>query len=95
MRTLVGAFEAYDQDTGTDGLIHYSITDGNSDGYFEISGVGFGEVVVANSPINPHTYTLIITASDRGTPPRSSNATMIVHVTATREIDCNANNFGM
>ena len=92
--TLVGAVQAYDRDSGPDGLLHYAITAGNDDNYFHISGVGFGEVLIQKTPINPHTYTLTITASDRGTPPRSANATMVVHVAATSDVDCNTGRYG-
>lgn len=91
----MGTVEARDRDTGPDGMIHYSISAGNSDGYFAISGVGFGEVVVQRSPINPHTYTLTITASDRGNPSRSSNATIVVHVIATSDVNCILPNYGI
>ena len=87
-------FEASDQDEGADGQIDYTITDGNDDMFFGISGLGFGEVIVQRSPILPHTYTLTITAADRGTPSLSTNATLIVHVTATTDVDCTLNEFG-
>ena len=87
-------FEATDDDDGQDGRIDYTITAGNEDGFFGISGVGFGEVIVRNMPILPHTYTLTITATDRGTPPRSANALLIIHVTTTTMVNCSANDFG-
>lgn len=94
-RSLVGTLLATDNDSGPDGLIHYSITGGNSDGYFDISGMGFGEVIVQRTPINPHTYTLTVTASDRGNPPRSSTATLVVHVAATSQVNCTRETYGM
>ena len=90
----VTEFQATDRDVGQDGRIDYTITAGNEDGFFGISGVGYGEVIVQRSPIFPHTYTLTITATDRGTPPRSSNATLIVHVTTSQAVDCRRNEFG-
>ena len=87
-------FEATDRDVGQDGRIDYTITDGNQDGFFDISGMGFGEVIVQRIPILPHTYTLTITATDHGTPPRSTNATLVIHVLASEIVDCNLNDFG-
>ena len=87
-------FEATDRDEGQDGRIDYSITAGNEDGFFDISGMGFGEVIVQRSPILPHTYTLTITATDHGAPPRSTNATLIIRVTTSQVVDCNLNEFG-
>ena len=93
LRSLVATVMASDHDLGPDGIIDYTITAGNTDGYFAISGMGFGEVVVQRTPINPHTYPLVITASDRGSPPRTSNASLVVHVVPTSNIDCNAPNY--
>ena len=87
-------FEATDRDEGQDGRIDYAITAGNQDEFFDISGMGFGEVVVHRIPILPHTYTLTITATDRGTPPRSTNATLIIRVTTSQVVDCSSNDFG-
>ena len=87
-------FEATDRDGGQDGRIEYTITAGNEDMFFGISGMGFGEVIVQRSPILPHTYTLTITASDHGTPSRSTNATLIIQVTTSSTVDCNLNEFG-
>lgn len=94
VRSLVGVVEAHDMDDGADGLIDYSITSGNDDGYFAISGAGFGEVVVQQTPINPHTYTLTISAADRGDPPRSTRAVLTVHVVSSSDVDCNVDNYG-
>lgn len=94
-RSLVATLAALDRDSGADGIIDYAITGGNTDGYFTISGVGFGEVVVQRTPINPHTYELTITASDRGIPSRSSTARLTVHVVATSEVNCTTENYGM
>ena len=94
MGSNVTDFEATDRDEGQDGRIDYTITAGNENGYFGISGVGFGEVIVRRTPILPHMYTLTITATDRGTPRRSTNATLIVHVNSSVVVDCTSNNFG-
>ncbi len=94
LRSLVATVMAFDLDAGADGIVDYSITAGNSDGYFAISGMGFGEVVVHRTPINPHTYTLTITASDRGNPRRTSRATVLVHVAAISDVDCETANYG-
>lgn len=85
---------AQDRDRGADGIIDYAITGGNTDGYFAISGMGFGEVVVERTPINPHVYNLTITASDRGVPSRSATARLIVHVVATSGVNCTTGNYG-
>ena len=90
----MGAFRAIDADSGADGLVVYSITAGNEDGYFRATGNRYGEVVVGVTPINPHTYTLTVTASDEGTPPRSTNATLTVLVVASSQVDCDLSNFG-
>ena len=94
LHSLVGVVQAEDRDRGPDGLIDYAITDGNFDSYFMISSIKFGEVVVRRTPINPHTYFLTITASDRGLISRSSNTTIAVHVIATNDVDCAAVDFG-
>ena len=93
-RSLVATLEATDGDYGADGIIDYAITDGNDDGYFAISWAGFGEVVVQRTPINPHVYSLTITASDRGNPPRSARARLVVHVVATSDVNCTTDNYG-
>ena len=87
-------FEATDADVGQDGRIDYTITAGNQDGFFGISGAGFGEVIVQRTLILPYTFTLTITATDRGTPPKSTNATLIIHVATSNEVDCSENDFG-
>ena len=87
-------FEATDLDEGQDGRIDYTITAGNKDGFFGISAEGFGEVIVQRTPILPHTYTLTVTATDRGAPPRSADATLIIRVTTSQVVDCTLNEFG-
>ena len=86
---------ASDPDRGPDGVIKFSILSGNEDGFFEISAM-FGTVRVARSPLIPRTYTLIITATDHGTPPLSShqNATVVVMVTASVPVNCNEQRYG-
>ena len=86
--------DAQDRDTGPDGIIDYAITGGNTDGYFAISGMGYGEIVVARTPINPHVYNLTITASDRGVPSRSATARVVVNVVATSDVNCTRGNYG-
>lgn len=90
----MAVLDARDRDSGADGIIDYTITGGNIDGYFAISGMGFGEVVVQRTPINPHIYTLTVTASDRGVPSRSATARLTVHVVATSEVNCTTGNYG-
>lgn len=94
MGSNVTDFEATDLDEGQDGLIDYTITAGNEDRFFGISGAGFGEVIVQRTPILPHTYTLTVTATDRGSPPRSAYATLIIHVTTSQDVNCTLNEFG-
>ena len=92
--SYVTDFEATDDDDGQDGRIDYTITAGNEDGFFGISRVWFREVIVRRIPILPHIYTLTITATDRGTPPRSANATLIIRVTTNQVVDCSTDDFG-
>ena len=94
MGSNVTDFEATDLDEGQDGRIDYTITAGNEERFFGISGIGFGEVIVEMTPIFPQTYTLTVTATDRGSPPRSADATLIIHVTTSEMVDCTWNQFG-
>ena len=94
MGCFVEEFDATDNDDGVDGEITYSITGGNDDGFFDITGMGFGEVKVRRSPILPHTYVLTITARDGGNPPLSSTATLTVLVTTSSMVDCTQPAYG-
>lgn len=94
MGSFVDEFDATDKDDGPDGEITYSITGGNDDGFFDITAMGFGEVIVRRSPILPHTYVLTITARDGGNPPLSSMATLTMLVTTSSIVDCTRPEYG-
>ena len=87
-------FRATDADQGADGEIRYSISSGNEDNFFGLVSPSNGTVVVKRSPILPRMYTLVITASDGGAPPRSANAMLVINVTASNQVDCSEPQYG-
>ena len=91
---FVAEFTATDADQGPDGEILYSITSGNEDSFFGLVEPNTGTVVVKQSPILPRMYTLVVTASDGGTPPRSATALLVVNVTASNLVDCSDPQYG-
>ena len=83
--------QATDQDLGDNAKITYSITGGNSLGFFDINSET-GDVRVAKS-LDLETvthaaglsYTLTITATDSGQPPRSTSASLSITITSVNE----------
>jgi len=49
---------------------------------------------ITSGTINPHTYHLIVTASDSGNPQMSAIASVIVNVIATVAVNCTEMTFG-
>jgi len=86
VNSFVAQFVATDGDHGADGIISYSIASGNDDGFFTINS--FGEVTVARSPIHSTTYSMVISAQDRGMPSNRATAQLTVRVIATQAVDC-------
>eukprot|EP00795_Rhopilema_esculentum_P002535 gene2535-730_t len=82
--SVVASFRATDKDVGRNQLIRYKITQGNTNNRFSID-VNSGAVFVLSNidrdpPNNEHSFTLFISASDMGIPPRSALAKLHVSV---------------
>ncbi|XP_030047622.1 protocadherin Fat 4 [Microcaecilia unicolor] len=78
---LVSSVTATDSDSGDNADLHYSITGTNSHGTFSISPTT-GSIFLAKK-LDFETqslYKLNITAKDSGQPPRSSTASVVIHV---------------
>ena len=89
--TVITQVQATDADIGENARISYSITGGNSLGFFGINSVT-GEVNVAKSldlETASHaqglSYTLAITATDSGVPSRSASQSLSITVTSVNE----------
>ena len=89
--TVITQVQATDADIGENARISYSITGGNSLGFFGINSVT-GEVNVAKSldlETSSHaqglSYTLTITATDSGVPSRSASQSLSITVTSVNE----------
>ncbi len=91
----IARFTATDSDHGADGDVTFSITGGNEDQFFELVSPTNATVRVGRSPILPHTYRLIVMATDRGSPPRSAEAVLEVEVIASEHVDCSLPQNGM
>nr|KAI8729748.1 protocadherin Fat 4-like [Biomphalaria glabrata] len=77
--TKLGGFSVTDKDNGVNGSVVLSITSGNTDGKFKISGFD----LLSNSLLGPNVlqkYELQVTATDKGSPARSSTAFVTVHI---------------
>ena len=88
--TEVERATAYDQDSGRNGQVVYSIVSGNEDGAFRIGRSS--AVISVNATLNyelsqggKHTYTLGIRAADRGSPGRSSETSAFIEVYDRRD----------
>ncbi|RLU20895.1 hypothetical protein DMN91_007509 [Ooceraea biroi] len=71
---------ARDTDLGANGRVLYSVTDGNAEGRFGIFPDGQLYVKNALDREERDYYALEVTASDQGSPPRSSVVPVVVHV---------------
>ena len=83
--TEVERTTAYDQDSGRNGQVVYSIVSGNGDGAFRIGRSN--AVISVNATLNyelsqggKHNYTLGIRATDRGSPSRSSDISVFIEI---------------
>lgn len=74
------ALAASDQDLGANGLVSYSITEGDGDGKFGVFPDGFLYVRSALDREEKDYYALTVTARDNGDPPRSSMVPVVIHV---------------
>lgn len=74
------ALVASDVDLGRNGRVLYSVTEGNSEGRFGIFPDGQLYVKSALDREEQDYYALEVTASDQGTPPRSSVVPVVVHI---------------
>ena len=84
VRSAIGPVIAFDQDSGVNSLLTYSIVTGNVDLTFAINE-STGIVEIAN-PLNfsaVQQYTLIIMATDQGTPPLNATTSVIIRVIST------------
>jgi hypothetical protein len=74
------ALAASDADLGANGLVSYTITEGNSEEKFGVFPDGY---MYVKSPLDREDrdyYSLTVTASDHGNPPRSSLVPVVIHV---------------
>ncbi|KAL1139773.1 hypothetical protein AAG570_006750 [Ranatra chinensis] len=74
------ALAASDADLGANGLISYTITEGNSEGKFGVFPDGYMYVKSTLDREDRDYYSLTVTASDHGKPPRSSVVPVVIHV---------------
>ncbi len=76
---------AYDNDLDANGEIYYKLFDPTRASNFQINSVT-GDISVKNSALAKirvdTKYNLVVTATDRGSPPRSSNASVTITVLA-------------
>ena len=81
---------AYDNDLGENGEIFYKLVDPRRSGNFQINSKNGDISVQSRSLANIRMdtkYNLIVTATDRGTPPRSTNTTVVIKVLADSKAD--------
>lgn len=74
------ALAASDADVGLNGLVSYSIIEGNSEGKFGVFPDGY---MYVKSPLDREDkdyYSLTIRVDDHGNPPRSSTVPVVIHV---------------
>lgn len=74
------ALAASDADLGANGRVSYAITEGDADGKFGVFPDGY---LYVRSPLDREErdyYSLVVTASDAGATPRSSQVPVVVHV---------------
>ena len=85
---LVSVISVTDLDLEDRGRALVNITGGNEEGHFRLDSVGDVHVVrVAGRGLldrqKTSQYQLTVVAEDRGTPPRSSTATLVINVKRT------------
>lgn len=74
------ALSATDADQGINGRVSYSITEGNNEGKFGVFPDGY---LYVRSPLDREDkdyYSLTVTVTDLGNPPRSSEVPVVIHV---------------
>ncbi|KAG7458951.1 hypothetical protein MATL_G00226040, partial [Megalops atlanticus] len=72
--------EARDGDQGENGQLTYALSGGNEDGAFSLSPAGQLSLVQSLDREIQESYTLIVTATDSGSPPLRGTGTVVVHV---------------
>ncbi|CAH0714413.1 unnamed protein product, partial [Brenthis ino] len=80
VNTRFFAISASDADLGLNGRISYSIIEGNTDGKFGVFPDGYLYVKSTLDREERDYYSLTLVASDYGTPPRSSQVPVVIHV---------------
>ena len=90
------AVEATDKDGGDDGVLDFSITDGNSPVFFRIvkTSANRAAILVAHSPVSPGTHILTVVVSDEGNPPMTDTATVTITVIASTIVNCTTTGLG-
>lgn len=83
-------------DGGSDGVLQFSITAGNSPVFFRIvkTSANMATILVAHSPVSPGIHILTVTVSDEGNPPKTDTATVNITVIASTMVDCTATGLG-
>nr|XP_018915731.1 PREDICTED: cadherin-related tumor suppressor [Bemisia tabaci] len=74
------ALAASDADLGENAKISYTISEGNAEGKFGVFPDGFMYVKSALDRETRDYYSLVVTATDHGKPPRSSIVPVVIHV---------------
>ena len=94
--TQATSVEATDMDGGSDGVLDFSITAGNTPVFFRIVKISanMARILVAHTPVSPGTLTLTVTVSDEGNPPKTDTATVTITVIASNIVDCTATGLG-
>ncbi len=80
---LVSAITVTDKDKGDNGKTSVQIVAGNSQGHFRLDSRGGIHIVRVDSELDRETvrlYNLTVVAEDKGVPPRTSTAFLIIHV---------------
>lgn len=80
VNTRFFALAASDADLGANGRVSYSISEGNVEGKFGVFPDGFLYVRNALDRETKDYYSLIVTVTDLGVPPRSSVVPVVIHV---------------
>ena len=86
----VTKIQATDRDSGDNGRVSYSISSGDSVGYFSLDA-NTGELRTQKSldlesaQITNWTFTLVVVAKDHGNPQLSDNATFVLQVSGVNE----------
>ena len=89
---LVSIISVIDPDVEGKGRALVNITDGNGDKHFRLDSVGDVHIVRVAGKLDKETtnqYNLTVQVEDRGTPPKTSTATLVVNVPSKKFINQN------